>query len=46
MKECYKVFKIIKRCLTEAPVLQYYNLRMETRVETDALDSIVAAIIL
>ena len=43
-KDCLSAFEELKRRLTQAPVLAYYNPERPSRVETDALDGVVAGI--
>ena len=43
-KDYLDAFKELKKRLTQAPVLAYYNPDRPSRVETDALDGVVAGI--
>ena len=43
-KDYLSAFEELKRRLTQAPVLAYYNPERPLRVETDALDGVVAGI--
>ena len=43
--ECQKAFKDLKRAFTTAPVLAHYNSSLETWVETDASDFVIARVL-
>jgi hypothetical protein len=42
--KCQKIFEQLKRMLTEASILRYYDSHRETKVETDASDEVVAGV--
>jgi len=44
-KECEEAFESLKKKLSEAPVLAHYDPNRQTRVETDASDGVVAAVL-
>ena len=44
-KACQQVFKDLKRAFTTAPVLAHYDSLLETWVETDASDFVVAGVL-
>ena len=44
-KCCQEAFQKLKDCLTAAPVLSHYQRDSPTRVETDASDGVVAAVL-
>lgn len=43
--KCQEAFDRLKEHLVSAPVLAYYQLNLPTRVETDASDRVVAAVL-
>ena len=43
-KDYLDAFKELKERLIQAPVLAHYDLELPSRVETDALDGVVASI--
>jgi transposase InsO family protein len=43
-EKCQKAFEEIKERLSTAPVLHYYQPDLETRIETDASDQVVAGV--
>jgi hypothetical protein len=43
--DCEAAFEKLKKCLTEAPVLCHYQPERPTQVETDAANSVVAAVL-
>jgi len=45
-KECNASFKELKDRLCTAPILCYYNPKLECMLETDASDGVVAAVLL
>ena len=42
---CRRAFQELKRRLTEAPILQHYNYTLETMLETDASDGVIAGVL-
>src|SRR6266536_2677299 len=42
---CQDSFQQLKSMLTSAPILQHYNKELETRIETDASDGVVAGVL-
>ncbi|QGA19827.1 hypothetical protein EYB26_007522 [Talaromyces marneffei] len=44
-KQCGEAFEKLKQALVSAPVLVYYDLNKLTRMETDASDGVVAAVL-
>jgi len=45
-KECNTSFKELKDRLYTAPIIYYYNSKLECMLETNALDRIVAIVLL
>ncbi|KAI0991918.1 hypothetical protein K3495_g16269, partial [Podosphaera aphanis] len=43
--ECYNAFETLKAKLTSAPLLQHYHSDLETMIETDASDGVVAGVL-
>jgi transposase InsO family protein len=43
--DCRRAFQELKRRLTEAPLLRHYDYSLETMLETDASDGIIAGIL-
>jgi transposase InsO family protein len=43
--DCRKAFEELKRRLTEAPVLRHYDYSLETMLETDASDGVIAGVL-
>jgi hypothetical protein len=43
---CTKAFKALRSMLISAPILAYYNLDSQCLLETDVLDTVIAAIFL
>ena len=44
-EDCQKAFNKLKDALTSTPVLRHYQLEKETKVKTDALNSVVARVL-
>jgi hypothetical protein len=42
---CRKAFQELKRRLTEAPILRHYDYNLETMLETDASDGVIAGVL-
>lgn len=42
---CHKAFKLLKNAMTSAPLLSHYNPERYSRLETDASDGVVAAVL-
>ena len=43
--KCQEAFEELKQQLTQAPVLYHYQPELETQLETDALDGVVAGVL-
>jgi transposase InsO family protein len=43
--DCQDAFQRLKAMLTSAPILQHYSEKLETRIETDASDGVVAGVL-
>ena len=43
--QCQEAFEQLKRVMLEAPILRYFDYELDTMVETDASDGVVAGVL-